>query len=131
MGVEAQDAPRVDQSAAVNAPVQLRFDPRQNFGRFKDQAQTIELGYGVLRVGVDLAFLVLPGEPFVGLQLDFKKRSPVTHTFLLGYTNGYAGYFPTQQANREGGYGASWGETMHIEPGAGEAMLTTALEAMT
>jgi hypothetical protein len=35
--------------------------------------------------------------------------------------------FPTQQANREGGYGANWGETMHIEPRAGEAMIDAAL----
>ncbi len=117
---------------ALEAEPSLRWhELRQSFGRFKDQAQTQELGYGVLRVGADLAFFVLPGEPFVELQLDLKRRSPITHTFLLGYTNGYAGYFPTQQANREGGYGASWGETMHIEPRAGEAMVTAALEALT
>jgi hypothetical protein len=49
---------------------------------------------------------------------------------MLGYTNGYAGYFPTLQANREGGYGASWGRTMHIEPISGEAMVTAALEVL-
>jgi hypothetical protein len=103
---------------------------RQTFGRFEKPEQKQELRYGVLRVGRDLAFLALPGEPFVGLQLDLKARSPVAHTFMLGYTNGYAGYFPTRQANREGGYGASWGKTMHIEPRAGEAMIDTALEAL-
>ena len=103
---------------------------RQTFGRFEKPEQMQELRYGVLRVGRDLAFLALPGEPFVGLQLDLKARSPVAHTFMLGYTNGYAGYFPTRQANREGGYGASWGETMHIEPRAGEAMIAAALEAL-
>ena len=99
---------------------------RQTFGRFEKQEQKQELHFGVLRIGRDLAFLALPGEPFVGLQLDLKARSPVTHTFMLGYTNGYAGYFPTMQAHGEGGYGASWGETMHIEPCAGEAMVTAA-----
>lgn len=103
---------------------------RQTFGRFEQQDQEQELRHGLLRVGADLAFVTLPGEPFVELQLDLKARSPVPHTFLLGYTNGYAGYFPTQQANREGGYGASWGETMHIEPSAGEAMIAAALELM-
>ena len=63
---------------------------RQTFGRFKKQDKVQELRYGVLRVGRDLAFVALPGEPFVGLQLDLKARSPVAHTFMLGYTNGYA-----------------------------------------
>jgi hypothetical protein len=103
---------------------------RQTFGRFEDEAQTQELRYGVLRIGRDLAFLALPGEPFVELQLDLKARSPVRHTFMLGYTTGYAGYFPTLRANREGGYGASEGKTMHVEPRAGEAMVAAALEAL-
>ena len=88
------------------------------------------LHFGVLRLGSQLAFLTLPGEPFVGLQLELKTKSPLPYTFLLGYANGYAGYFPTVQANREGGYGASYGETMHVEPGAGEVMVQMALEKL-
>jgi neutral ceramidase len=103
---------------------------RQTFRRFEQPEQSQELRYSVLRIGRELAFLALPGEAFVGLQLDLKARSPVAHTFLLGYTNGYAGYFPTRKANHEGGYGASWGETMHIEPRAGEVMVDAALEAL-
>ena len=64
------------------------------------------------------------------LQLELKSKSPLPYTFLLGYANGYAGYFPTMQANREGGYGASYGETMHVEPGTGEAMVQIALEKL-
>ena len=111
-------------------PILAWRELRQTFARFEAITQTQELRYGVLRVGRDLAFLALPGEPFVELQLELKARSPLAHTFMLGYTNGYAGYFPTRQANREGGYGASWGGTMHIEPRAGEAMIAAALETL-
>ena len=111
-------------------PILAWRELRQTFARFEAITQTQELRYGVLRVGRDLAFLALPGEPFVELQLELKARSPLAHTFMLGYTNGYAGYFPTRQANREGGYGASWGGTMHIEPRAGEAMIAAALESL-
>lgn len=100
------------------------------FARFADEERRQELAFGVLRVGRDLAFAALPGEPFVELQLDLKRRSPVRHTFMLGYTNGYAGYFPTPQANREGGYGASYGKTMHVEPGAGKAMVEAILQML-
>ena len=103
---------------------------KQTCARFFDPDQVCELTYGVLRVGRDLAFLALPGEPFVELQLDLNARSPVPHTFLLGYTNGYCGYFPTLQANREGGYGADSGGTMHVEPKVGEEMVEKALEVL-
>ena len=90
----------------------------------------VGVAVGVLKSGGELAFVSLPGEPFVQLQLDLKARAPVAFTFMLGYTNGYTGYFPTLQANREGGYGASWGETMHVEPAAGEAMIDAAVKAL-
>ncbi len=95
--------------------------------RFYKPEEGCRLDYSLLRLGQNLAFLNLPGEPFVELQLQLKKRSPLPHTFLLGYTNGYAGYFPTLQANREGGYGANSGGTMHVEAGVGEAMVEEAL----
>ncbi|MSR81694.1 MAG: hypothetical protein EXS58_02055 [Candidatus Latescibacteria bacterium] len=95
--------------------------------RYYDPAARCQIEYSVLRIGRSLAFLNLPGEPFVELQLSLKKRSPLPHTFLLGYTNGYAGYFPTVQASREGGYGANSGLTIHVEAGVGEAMVEAAL----
>ncbi|MEE2658868.1 MAG: neutral/alkaline non-lysosomal ceramidase N-terminal domain-containing protein [Candidatus Latescibacterota bacterium] len=104
---------------------------RQSFPRFGDHPGYQEVAYGVLRIGADLAFGVLPGEPFVELQLDLKRRSPVRHTLLLGYTNGYPGYFPTLRTHREGGYGASYGNTIHIQPPAGETMIDTMVETLT
>ncbi|MBM3278878.1 MAG: neutral/alkaline non-lysosomal ceramidase N-terminal domain-containing protein [Candidatus Handelsmanbacteria bacterium] len=98
--------------------------------RYYKPEERCRIEYSVLRVGRDLAFLNLPGEPFVELQLELKRRSTLPHTFLLGYVNGYAGYFPTLQANREGGYGASSGGTMHVEAAAGEAMVAEALAAL-
>lgn len=98
--------------------------------RFYHPETSARIEYSVLRIGGKLAFLNLPGEPFVELQLDLKKRSPLPHTFLLGYTNGYTGYFPTAQASRQGGYGANSGQTMHVEASAGEAMVEEALATL-
>ncbi|NKB70388.1 MAG: T9SS type A sorting domain-containing protein [Candidatus Latescibacteria bacterium] len=103
---------------------------QRTFSRFYTPERSVNLHFGVLMLGRRLAFLGLPGEPFVELQLDLKSRSPIPHTFLLGYANGYAGYFPTIQANKEGGYGASYGGTMHVEASAGEAMVAAALEVL-
>ena len=58
-----------------------------------------------LVINKQIAIVGLPGEPFVGLQLLLKQRSPLTTTFMTGYTNGYYGYFPTISAAVAGGYG--------------------------
>jgi len=63
--------------------------------------ESFEYEIQALRLG-DLAILVLPGEPFVEVQLDIKQRSPAKRTFVAHMSNRYVGYIPT----REGSAGA-------------------------
>lgn len=79
-----------------------------------------------LVINKQIALVGLPGEPFVGLQLLLKSRSPLPMTFMTGYTNGYYGYFPTISAAASGGYGASTLVT-RVEAGAGERMVDRGL----
>ncbi|MEX1232170.1 MAG: neutral/alkaline non-lysosomal ceramidase N-terminal domain-containing protein [Planctomycetaceae bacterium] len=55
-----------------------------------------------LRVN-DVGIVAVNGEPFAELALEVKRRSPLAHTYFLGYSNGCLGYFPTPQAFDEGG----------------------------
>jgi hypothetical protein len=73
-----------------------------------------------------IALVGLPGEPFVGLQLSLKQRSPLPFTFLCGYTNGYIAYFPTIREAVSGGYGADT-ITTRVEIGAGERLVDRGL----
>lgn len=79
-----------------------------------------------LVINQQIALVGLPGEPFVGLQLLLKQRSPLAATFMCGYTNGYFGYFPTLSAAVSGGYGANTIVT-RVEIGAGERMVDRGL----
>lgn len=79
-----------------------------------------------LIINKQIAIVGLPGEPFVGLQLLLKSRSPIATTFMTGYTNGYYGYFPTISAAVAGGYGANTLVT-RVEVGAGERMVDRGL----
>jgi hypothetical protein len=79
-----------------------------------------------LVINRQIALVGLPGEPFVGLQLMLKQRSPLAATFLCGYTNGYIGYFPTMRDAVAGGYGANTVVT-RVEVGAGERMIDRGL----
>jgi hypothetical protein len=100
------------------------------FPRFSDHQRSVPLELGLLQIGRYLALAGLPGEPFVDLQLTLKARAPLPFPLLLGYANGYAGYLPTVAASREGGYGADSGTTLHVQPGAGEALVDRAVQAL-
>jgi len=118
-------------SGDLGEELDLAWTPwSRSYGHYYDRQRPVAASFGLLQVGPRLAMLALPGEPFVGLQLDLKARSPVPHTYLVGYANGYAGYLPTMAAHREGGYGANSGGTMHLEPRAGEDMVDEAVREL-
>jgi hypothetical protein len=48
-------------------------------------------------------FLAVPGEVFVEIGLELKRRAP-NKTYIVGIANGYIGYFPTETAHAVGGY---------------------------
>ena len=86
----------------------------------------MELPVTTLLLNQDIAFVTLPGEPFVEYQMQLRSRSPLANTFLLGYTNGYFAYFPTTAAAVRGGYGAN-STVAHVEVDAGDRMLNSGL----
>ncbi len=58
----------------------------------------------VFALGNEIAFVGIPGEVFVEIGLEIKKRSPFKFTFPIECTNGCVGYMPTRAAFDEGGY---------------------------
>ena len=134
----APDA-RIDFAEDV-LPFRLRWD-QEKFGKallaaigpkaFEIYASRIKEGTFRLPVATVLinkriALLGMPGEPFVAFQMNWRDRCPVPDAFLLGYANGYFGYFPTIRAATLGGYGAASSSTW-MELGAGERMVDHAV----
>jgi len=69
------------------------------------------LGLGrIMRVEIqvmrlnDAVLVAIPGELFVEIGLDIKRKSEFENTFIVGLVNGEIGYIPTRQAFMEGGY---------------------------
>jgi neutral ceramidase len=89
-------------------------------------AENMQLPVTTLLLNQELAFVGMPGEPFVEFQMQLRAKSPLPHSFLLGYTNGYFSYFPTIAAAVRGGYGAN-STVVPTEVGTGERMLNTGL----
>ncbi|MSS71348.1 MAG: hypothetical protein EXS64_07645 [Candidatus Latescibacteria bacterium] len=79
-----------------------------------------------LRVG-DLGIVGIPGELFVALGLEIKRRSPFRQTCVIELANDSVGYLPTRQAFGEGGYEVV---SSPFTPGAGEQLVETALDLL-
>ena len=76
-----------------------------------------------LRIG-DLALVGVPGELFVELGLDIKRRSGFAQTMVLELANDSVGYIPTQRAFEEGAYEP---ESSPYVAGFGEAIVDAAV----
>lgn len=88
--------------------------------------EEMHLPVAVVLINKRIAFMTMPGEPFVDFQMDWRNRCPVRDAFFLGYANGYFGYFPTIRMATLGGYGAA-SATTWVQVGAGEQMVNHAL----
>lgn len=88
-----------------------------------------EVEVQAIAVGESLAFVGIPGEPFVEIQRDIRAASPFPFTFVCGHANGFSGYMPTREAYEQGGYetGNAWTK---FGPGIGEEVLEAALDAL-
>lgn len=110
----------------LQAQLPLAFGPRLAARYRRYLTEWIAAPVTTLLLNRQIAIVGLPGEPFVGLQLLLKQRSPLPFTLMTGYTNGYVGYFPTLRDAVAGGYGANTIVT-RVEVGAGERMVDRGL----
>ena len=105
------------------AAERYHLDPLRTARLLRDN---MELPSTTLLIGDSIAFVGMPGEPFLEFQMQLRAKSPVAASFLIGYTNGYFAYFPTIAAAARGGYGAN--STVNpTEVGTGERLLNTGL----
>jgi hypothetical protein len=81
----------------------------------------------VIALGDDVAWVGLPGEIFVELGLDIKKRSPFKHTILVELSNGSIGYVPTKRGFAEGNYEPV---SARCAPGSGEMIADAAVKLL-
>lgn len=92
-------------------------------------ARSIEVEIQVLSLG-NIAFVALPGEIFVELGLEIKRKSPFPYTFVIELANGYVGYVPTREAFEEGGYEVMLALTSKLAPMAGEMMVSSVVKLL-
>ena len=100
-------------------------------GRF-DKNAAFDVHFSTILINDDIVIATFPGEPFIQLQLDWKKKAGIAHPFLFGYTwhqGTWPSYVPDIKSAAQGGYGADQSNRM-IEVGSGEAVINKHLENM-
>ena len=85
------------------------------------EAKVVTFGLG------DVGIVALPGEIFVELGLEIKKRSPYKHTFILELSSNSIGYIPNKDAFK---YGAYEVEVSRIAKGEGEKLVESSVKLL-
>lgn len=118
-------------SQSAQAPtLQLLEDSLHFTGRFNKKLD-YNVHLSTIIINNTIAIAACPGELFVQLQLDWKKKMELAGVtpLLFGYTwskGNWPGYIADVRSAALGGYGADQGDNL-IEIGAGEAMITRQL----
>jgi hypothetical protein len=89
------------------------------------EIQVLAVGGGAIG---DHAIVGVPGEFFCGLGLRIKERAWPMQALISTCTNGRAGYIPTSEAFRRGGYETTFGPSSMLAPEAGALIVQTAVE---
>ena len=130
-------APTEDDMARAHA-IQSRVDAgesvlmgdrafaRRLLQRKEESAADVITWVQALRIG-DLALVSAPGELFVELGMEIKRRSPFGQTIILELANDSIGYIPTRRAFEEGAYEP---EASILVSGEGERIVETALDLL-
>jgi len=111
--------------------IQFMEDSLHFTGRFNRKLD-FNVHLSTILINKSIAIAACPGELFVQLQLDWKKKMELAEVqpFLFGYTwskGSWPGYVADVRSAALGGYGADQGGDL-IEVGAGEEMVTRQLE---
>jgi hypothetical protein len=80
----------------------------------------------VIRIG-DIGIATSPCETFAEMGLEWKKRSPFAHSFMVELSRAYMGYLPTPRHFDLGGY-ETWPGTNYLEPQASVKMMDALME---
>ena len=94
-----------------------------------DWPSTIDTLVQAVRIG-DLGIAAIPCEVFVETGLAIKEQSPLRPTFTIELANDYAGYLPTAEHHRLGGYETWRARSSFLEVEAESIVRTKVLQLL-
>ncbi|MFM9966626.1 MAG: hypothetical protein ACKV2Q_36065 [Planctomycetaceae bacterium] len=113
-------------AAGPKSKQDLSFIYAERISRMTSYPETTTIPLHILRIG-DVCIGTMPCEVFVEIGLDFKRRSPLPHSFMVELAHGYFGYLPTPRQHQFGGY-ETWLGTNRLEINASDKLLDQLIE---
>jgi hypothetical protein len=95
----------------------------------KAKSPTVDAEIQAIRIG-DAGIVGNPAEFFCELGLAIKRGSPYRLTLVAELANGYAGYAPTAEAFKGGGYETRTARSSFLAPGAGERIVEASAQLL-
>ncbi len=123
-----EEVERSRRALASDAPFYEKVRARALLEIHASTKPTYPIEIQAMRVSKDVAVVLLPGEIFVELGLEIRKRSPFRTTIVIELANdSVPAYIPTRKACAQAGY-----EVYHslLAPGSGEVMVEEALRLL-
>lgn len=119
------------QRAAVESALYFARHPDnyhvRDDGRGAGPAQIDDAEVQVLLFDRQTAIVGLPGEPFIEIGDEIRRRSGLANVIVAGYCNDAVGYIPTEEAFRFGGYEVGCAK---YQPEAAGQLIEAALSAL-
>lgn len=113
-------------AAGPKSKQDLSYIYAERISRLAEYPETTTVPLHILRIG-DVCIGTMPCEVFVEIGLDFKRRSPLPHSFMVELAHGYFGYLPTPRQHQLGGY-ETWIGTNRLEINASDKLLNELIE---
>lgn len=113
-------------AAGPKSKQDLSYIYAERISRLAEYPETTTVPLHILRIG-DVCIGTMPCEVFVEIGLDFKRRSPLPHSFMVELAHGYFGYLPTPRQHQLGGY-ETWLGTNRLEINASDKLLDQLIE---
>ena len=125
---EEVERSRRDLAPDSEAPFYAKVQARALLEIHASTKPTYPIEIQAMRVSKDVALILLPGEIFVELGLEIRKRSPFRTTIVIELANdSVPAYIPTRKACAQSGYEVF---SSLLAPGSGEVMVEEALRLL-
>ena len=133
IGVRQPTAQELEEAERLLAKPTTEFGRERVYAReilmLSRMEKEVQAEVQVIRMG-DLALVALPGEVFVEIGLEIKKRSPFKTTFVVELANDWVGYVPTAQAFEEGDYETRLARSSKLAPEAAMQFTQSAVKLL-
>lgn len=118
---------RKEISLVDGASEEIFADEIIRLDKIKEKKNKITIEIQIIAIN-KIILVGIPGEMFVELGLEIKKKSGFKHTFIVGLANDYVGYIPTKTAFGEGGYTIRTARWSKLIPEAGPLIVSRTLD---